>query len=73
MKTKCKKCNKRILGYNTPDICDQCKMWEDWGDRNIREALLEVIIEEKKQEIFEKWFNIVSVILLLALIILIIK
>ena len=25
MKTKCKECNKRILGYNAPDICEKCK------------------------------------------------
>lgn len=67
MKTKCKECDKRILGYNQPNICKECEKWEDWGNRNILNQ------RETLSLLIDKFIISISIIILLALIILIIK
>lgn len=72
VKTKCKKCNKRILGYKAQEICDNCQMWEEWYSLNILKQkehdFLEAISLSKKNTLNYKWKLVVGIILLVLII-----
>ena len=53
MKTKCKKCNKRILGYKAPDLCNKCKPMQNNETKWEQDFQMKYCGELYKQEVSE--------------------